>query len=165
MCLICLLREAELRSNGTDASVSQSGPMPMNSRTSRLSRMVSSIKNAFSSIAQFARDTRPSIPSFVTEKNLTPTLVNGFIDIPNSKKSNNFIIDTTNPDFTPTAARRYIDLFCKHTHPGVAMVSVQGRFFRLNELDDHEAVVIALELLRLETNASMEAVYQAGRNA
>lgn len=162
MCEICLLIEQMSKLNGIDALGSQSGHMPMSSRTNRLLRMLSSIKNAFASIAQFARDTKPSIHSFATEEPLSPTPVSGYTNILNSNESKNSIIDTTNPNFTPIAARRYIDLFCKHTRPGTEACTLDGiNVVYFNQMSDYEAVVIARELLRLETQ---EASYHMRKN-
>lgn len=162
MCEICLLEEQLSKLNGTDASGLQSGHIPTSSRTNRLSRMLSSIRSAFASIAQFVRDTKPSIPSFPPVAPLFHSLDYGYTNTQNLMLSNSYIIDTTNPNFTPVTARRYIDLFCKHTRPGTKAFSLDGRsIFYFDIMSDEEAVLIASALLQFET---LEAIYQIRRN-
>lgn len=165
MCQICLAIEQELRSNGTVEFESLFGPMRMNLKMSRWSRMLNSIKNAWRSIAHFKRVTRPSIPFSATVGHLTPVPGNGFINTRNSISSGRFIIDTTNPQFTPESARRYINLFCKHTRPGARAYQLGSEIIHLDNMSDAEAVMIAHDLLTMETRAAMEAIYYGGKNA
>ncbi len=165
MCEICLLIEQELRSKGTVAFDSPYGHMRMNMKMSRWSRMLNLIASPIRLIVQFLRDTRPSTHSFLTQAPLIPARVHGFIHTLNSIESKNCIIDTTNPNFTPEKARRYIDIFTKHTRPGARAYRLNDEVLYLDNLNDEQAVHIASELLNLETRAAMEAIHYMGRNA